>query len=124
MYDGFFIHDGEDEFRADYYRANFSEPLNAAVELDEANPFSDAYYEEMFSFANETYGEATQRFEDAQVAGQTSNDLQLVMFIMAVGLSFAAWASLLADTSRMRVLFASLSVVALSVGLLSYAGTM
>ena len=114
MYDGFFIHDGEDEFPSEYYRANFSGPLDRAMELDPDNPFSDAYYEEMLADANETYGQALQRFEDAQASGKKSNDLQLVMLIMAVGLSFAAWASLLSPVSVMRVLFASFSGVTLA----------
>jgi hypothetical protein len=124
MYDGFYIHDGEDEFRAAYYRASFSEELDAAMELDEENPFSDEYYESMFASADETYRQALQRFEDAQSAGKKSNDLQMVMLIMAVGLSLSAWASLLPDTSDMRVLFASFSVVALVVGLLAYVTAM
>jgi hypothetical protein len=42
------------------------------------------------------------------------------MLFMALGLAFAAWASLLKEESNMRVLFAALSVVTMIVGLLAY----
>lgn len=122
MFDGFFIHDGEDEFRAEYYRASFSEALNAAMETDPENPFSDAYYEEVFADADASYAAAGDRFAAAQESGKKSNDLQQVMLIMAVGLSFSAWASLLPDRSQMRLLFVIFSIVALALGLLSLAG--
>lgn len=123
MYDGFFIHEGEDEFRAEYYRLNFSEALNAAIEADPENPFSEAYYNEVFALADETYEQANLRFEDAQAAGKKSGDLQQAMLILAVGLSFSAWASLLPDRSQMRLLFAILSLVALVLGLVNLAGS-
>ena len=124
MFDGFFIHDGEDEFRAEYYRGSFSEALNAAMEADPENPFSDAYYEEVFADADASYAAASQRFDDAQESGKKSNDLQQVMLIMAVGLSFSAWASLLPDRSQMRLLFVIFSMVALVLGLVNLAGTL
>lgn len=124
MFDGFFIADGEDEFRAEYYRANFSEALSSTYEADPENPFTDAYYEEVFADADSSYAAATERFEDAQIAGKKSNDLQQSMLIMAVGLSFSAWASLLPNKSQMRLLFAILATVALVVGLGSLAGSL
>jgi hypothetical protein len=120
MFDGYYLFDGEDQFRSDYYREEFSDGLNAAMERDEEDPFDDTYYQEMFAEADDLYDEATAKFEDAQVASEKANKLQLVMLIMAVGLSFAAWASLLESTSRMRLLFAIAAIAALAVGLLNY----
>lgn len=122
MYDGFFLHEGEDEFRAEFYRANFSEALDRAYEADPENPFTDIYYDEFFSDAETLYADGIQRFEDAQRAGEKSNAYQEAMLIMAVGLSFSAWASLLPDRSQMRLLFVILGIVALVVGLGSLAG--
>ena len=124
MFDGFFIHDGEDEFRAEYYRANFSAELDAAYEADPENPFTEEYYGEVFALADETYAASSQRFEDAQAAGKRSNDLQQAMLIMAVGLSFSAWASLLPGLSQMRLLFVVLALVALAVGSVNLLGSL
>jgi hypothetical protein len=120
MFDGYYINDGEDQFRADYYRDEFSEALNAGMERDEEDPFDDAYYDEVFADADDLYDEATAKFEDAQVASEKANKLQLVMLIMAVGLSFAAWASLLDGASKMRLFFAIAALAALILGLLNY----
>ena len=57
------------------------------------------------------------------LAGQwdtRGDQLQLVMLFMALGLSFAAWASLLRQESRMRVIFALLAVAAGALGFLTY----
>jgi hypothetical protein len=124
MFDGFFLYEGEDDFRSEYYRESFSDELNTAMERDEDNPFDDAYYEDMFTFADETYDQAMGEFAAAQEAGDKADQLQMVMLIMAVGLSFAAWASLLGATSNMRLLFAIMSIVALVLGLITYIPTL
>jgi len=41
------------------------------------------------------------------------------MMIMALGLAFAAWASLLKEESRMRLLFAALAVITLVFGVIA-----
>jgi hypothetical protein len=58
-----------------------------------------------------------------QIAGQWNergDELQLVMLIMAVGLAFAAWASLLGPESRMRLLFSFLALLTLVVGIIMF----
>ena len=42
--------------------------------------------------------------------------------IMALGLAFAAWASLLKEESNMRLLFAALAVITLVIGVITYLG--
>jgi hypothetical protein len=44
------------------------------------------------------------------------------MLIMALGLAFAAWASLLSSESNMRLFFSALAVIMLVFGLISYLG--
>ena len=46
--------------------------------------------------------------------------LQVVLMFMALGLAFAAWASLLKDESNMRVVFALFAAVTFIWGLLQY----
>ena len=42
------------------------------------------------------------------------------MLITAVGLAFAAWASLLDEKSRMRLLFAALAIITTVLGIAAY----
>jgi hypothetical protein len=45
---------------------------------------------------------------------------QLVMLMMALALTFAAWASLLKEESHMRSLFAIVSIIVLILGILQH----
>ena len=51
---------------------------------------------------------------------ERGDQLQLVMLIMALGLAFAAWASLLGAESNMRLLFSLFALVTFIVGLYIY----
>ena len=42
------------------------------------------------------------------------------MLIMALGLAFAAWASLLKEESNMRLLFSALAILTLVAGVITY----
>ena len=62
---------------------------------------------------------------DSEIAGQWNNrgdGLQLVMLIMALGLAFAAWASLVKEESNMRLVFSLLAILTLVSGLITYLG--
>lgn len=118
MYDGWYTNDSEE--KAAYYEANYSEALQTAITTNPDDPFSDAYYEAMYAEANAKWEESDANYE---LAGQWDNrgdGLQLVMLIMALGLAFAAWASLLKEESKMRLLFAALAVVTLVMGIIFY----
>jgi len=45
-----------------------------------------------------------------------------VLMIMALGLAFAAWASLLKAEGNMRVLFALFAIMTLAIGVVAYLG--
>ena len=62
---------------------------------------------------------------NSEVAGQWNNrgdGLQLVMLIMALGLAFGAWASLLKEESNMRYLFSAFAILTLIAGIITYLG--
>ena len=105
---------------AEYYQDSFSPALLAALDRSPEEPFDDAYYEEMYAYPNELFDEADTSFSVAQEHDERGDRLQLVVMMTAVGLAFAAWASLLGRDSGMRVLFAVLAIVALALGLASY----
>lgn len=113
MFDGWYI--AEDEEKGEYYRANFSENLQVSIEANEGDPFSDAYYEAVYQEPNEMFEEADAFFMKAEEFGGRGDTLQLIMLISALGLAFAAWASLLKGESAVRLVFAILSI-----GLLIY----
>jgi len=116
MYDGWYTADTAD--REEYYLANFSAELQA--DIDQGKAFSEAYYEAMYAFPNSMFDDADAYFDVAEQYDNHGDSLQLVMLIMALGLTFAAWASLLKEESNMRVLFAIFSIAMLIYGLVTY----
>jgi len=118
MFDGWYTADTAD--KEEYYQASYSEELQTALAADPENPFSEEYYDSMYASANEFWAVSDEAFEKAGQWDNRGDGLQLVMLLMALGLAFAAWASLLDDKSNMRVLFAALAVVTMIVGLWFY----
>jgi hypothetical protein len=120
MFDGWYTSDSED--KAAYYESSYSEALQEAIAADPDNPFSAAYYDSMYASA---YDYWTDSDANSEVAGQWDNRgdaLQLVMLIMALGLAFSAWASLLKEESNMRLVFSALAIITLAAGIISYLG--
>ncbi|MCA2001541.1 MAG: hypothetical protein LDL51_06735 [Chloroflexi bacterium] len=105
---------------AEYYEFNFSEALQAAVARDPETVWDERYYDEMYADATSLWEESDANFELASQWDERGDQLQLVMLIMALGLAFAAWASLLNAESNMRTLFSLLSVLMLAAGLFTY----
>lgn len=118
MYDGWYI--TEDEEKAAYYEESYSEELVASIEANPDDPFNDAYYDAMYAPAYELWDESDANFELAGQYDNLGDALQLVMLFMALGLAFAAWASLLKEESNLRPLFALASIIAFVIGLLQY----
>lgn len=120
MFDGWYT--AESEEKAAYYEANYSEQLQNSIAANPDDPFSDAYYEAMRAEAYGYWEASDTAFEKAGAWNERGDKLQLVMMIMALGLAFAAWASLLKDESRMRLLFAVLALATLILGIIFYLG--
>jgi hypothetical protein len=120
MYDGWYTTD--DEEKAAYYEENYSEQLIADLAANPDNPFSEAYYEAMYAEANDYWDESDTSFELAGQYDEKGDALQLVMLLMALGLAFAAWASLLKEESNMRIIFALASIIVFIYGIVTYLG--
>lgn len=118
LYDGWYTTD--DEEKAAYYEESYSTELQNSIAANPDDIFNDAYYEAMYTEANAMFEEADALFDKAQKWNKRGDALQLVMLIMALGLAFAAWASLLKEESRMRILFAFFSIVMFAYGLITY----
>ena len=115
MYDGWYTTD--DDAKAEYYESSYSDELIAAIEANPEDPFSEDYYNAMYESANALWEESDAAFETAGEWDNRGDGLQLVMLFMALGLAFAAWASLLKEESNLRPLFALAAVIMLIVGL-------
>ena len=105
---------------ADYYQASFSQPLLDAMERDPDTVWDDQYYDEIYADANAYFDDSDANFEIAGQWNERGDHLQLVLMIVALGLAFAAWASLNKEESNMRSLFAALATVTLVIGVISY----
>ncbi len=121
MYDGYYASQASDPELAAYYQGNFSDPLKAGMERP-GGPFDDAYYDQHFADADSAYDEALAKFDEAQKAGDRADNYQKVVLIFAVGLSLAAWASLVKEESWLRPAFAVFSLLVLLFGLSNYLG--
>lgn len=116
MFDGHYIQQDVDDVAAEYYQSNFSPELQASLERGHA--FDDQYYDEMYAYSDELFTEAFEEFDLASAASEQEAAYQLAMLIAALGLAFAAYASLLNEKNRLRILFAlmSLGMLVMSIG--------
>lgn len=109
-FDTYYLNQESNPDIADYYKESFSEELVAGLERPEG-PWDEVYYEAKYQGPNEIFDEADALFSKAEEWNTRGDQLQLVMLLMAVALSFSAWASLLSDESKMRLIFAVLSIL-------------
>ncbi|MCP4142355.1 MAG: hypothetical protein GY755_19130 [Chloroflexi bacterium] len=115
MFDGFYISTGLDDVAANYYESSFSDALKAS--MDRNDPFDKKYYDEMYALADEKSAQAAEEFAKADHAYAKESVLQLAMLIAALGLAFAAYASLLKEDSRLRPFFALLALIMLIINI-------
>jgi hypothetical protein len=118
MYDGWYTAETED--KASYYEASYSEELQNAIAANPDDPFGDAYYDAMYTNANALFDKADTSFEVASQWDERGDQLQLVMLVMALGLAFAAWASLLGAESNIKLVFSLLALIMLIAGVITY----
>jgi hypothetical protein len=120
MYDGWYTTDAED--KAAYYESSYSDELQNSIATNPDDPFSEVYYDAMRASAYEYWDASDTNFELAGQWNERGDGLQLVMLIMALGLAFAAWASLVKEESNMRLLFSILAILTLVAGVIVYLG--
>lgn len=120
MYDGWYTADTAD--KEEYYQASYSPALQDSIAADPENPFSEAYYDAMYASSYELWDSSDTSFETAGQWDNRGDGLQLVMLTLALGLAFAAWASLAKEESNMRLWFALLAVAMLVLGIVFYLG--
>jgi len=118
MYDGWYT--TEDDEKAEYYQFNFSQELQSAIDINPEEPFGDAYYEAMYVEPQSMFDEADRLFQLAEEYNERGDALQLILLVSALGLAFAAWASLHKEDSLVRLVFAILSIIVLIYSIILY----
>lgn len=119
-FDNWYLNVDERPDIAEYYQFNFSEALTAAFESDPDVVWTDEYYDSMYADAIALWDESDINFDTASQWDERGDQLQLVMLIMALGLAFVAWASLLGAESNMRVLFSIFGTLSLIAGIIVF----
>ena len=122
IFDNWYLNQDERPDIAEYYQGSFSQTLLDAIDRDPDTVWDDQYYDEAYAEANAYFDESDTNFETAGEWNNRGDGLQRVLSIMALGLVFAAWASLLKEESNMRVLFALFAIIALVIGVIFYLG--
>ena len=115
MYDGYYINYDKDSNVANYYHDSFSNALKANLDRDKL--FDSTYNDAMYATADASFDEAFAKFDQASAEGEREAGYQLAMLITAVGLAFAAYASLLDEANRLRRVFALMSLIMLVLSL-------
>jgi hypothetical protein len=93
-----------------------------AMKRNPDSVWDDQYYEAVYTDANAYFDESDANFEKAGGWNERGDRLQLVLMIMALGLAFAAWASLLKEESNLRLLFSAFAIITLVAGVITYLG--
>lgn len=119
MYDGYYVNADTNPEVAEYYEANFSDSLVASMERPDG-PFDEAYYDEIYQDADESYNEAAAFFDKAQAAGDKADRYQMVLMLLAVSLALSAWASILKEESNLRPIFGLLSLAVGVFGIIQF----
>jgi hypothetical protein len=119
-FDNWYLNVDERPDIGEYYQTSFSEALAAAIERDPDLVWDEQYYDEMYTDAIGLWDESETNFGLASNFDEKGDQLQLVMMIMALGLAFAAWASLLGAESNMRLLFALFGLIMFVAGIITY----
>jgi len=119
-FDNWYLNVDERPDIAEYYQFNFSEALTNAFESEPDVVWTDEYYDSMYADATALWDESSINCDTASQWDERGDQLQLVMLIMALGLAFVAWASLLGAESNMRTLFAIFATLSLIAGLVVY----
>ena len=121
-FDNWYLNLDERPDVAEYYQGSFSQALLDAMDRDPEAVWDDQYYDAVYADAHANFDDSDAYFETAGQWNDRGDRLQLVLMIMALGLAFAAWASLLKDEGNMRVLFALFAVMTLAIGIVTYLG--
>ena len=115
-YDSFYLNQDKPDV-ADYYRYNFSDELEAGITRSnadtnaDADPFDEQYYTDKYDGPNNEFALAKKSLTLAEDFNTRGDSFQLVVLIGSIGLAFGAFAAILPDGRKLRLVFTILSVI-------------
>jgi len=118
LFDGAYTAD--DEEKVAYYEGSYSQSLTDSIARTPDDPFSEAYYDEVYATANEMFANADRFFEVAAQFDERGDALQLVLLVSALGLALVAWASLLPAEGVMRFAFVIIGIITIIYTIILY----
>jgi len=119
-FDNWYLNQETNPDIAEYYQNDFSESLQSAIARDENAVWDEQYYDEMYATSTDWFDQSEAAYNKATEWDERGDQLQLVMLIMALGLAFAAWASLAKEESNMRLVFAIFAIITLVGGVIQF----
>jgi hypothetical protein len=119
-FDNWYLNQETNPDIAEYYQNDFSESLQSAIARDENAVWDEQYYDEMYATSTDLFDQSEAAYNKATEWDDRGDQLQLVMLIMALGLAFAAWASLAKEESNMRLVFAIFAIITLVAGVIQF----
>ncbi len=121
-YDNWYLTETSNPEAADYYKANFSQQLQDAIARDPNAVWDEKYYTDMAATSADLFNKSEAYFKLGSDWNERGDKLQLIVMIMALGVAFAAWAALLKEESRLRMVFSFFAIAMLVYGLVAYLG--
>jgi hypothetical protein len=119
-FDNWYLNVDERPTIAEYYQSSFSQPLLDAIDREPDKVWDDQYYTEMYAESDQYFDDSDANFELGIQWDERGDKLQLVLMIMALGLAFAAWASLMKEDGHLRPFFGLFSILSLIIGVITY----
>lgn len=120
-YDNWYTNLNTNPDLAAYYLELMSDELATLAQKDSLDQAEWAAYEDgIFADANVYFDRSEAFFKLAGAWDEKGDQLQLVVLFMALGLTFAAWSSLLKEESKLRPLFAIFAIAMVIASLAVY----
>ncbi|HSG25570.1 MAG TPA: hypothetical protein VLA32_05570 [Anaerolineales bacterium] len=74
----------------------------------------DQYYDELYAYPNDLYDNAFLAYQTAQEYAEIGSQYEQIALMMAMGLAFVGWASILDGAKLLRTVFAILALLVLA----------
>jgi len=86
--------------------------------VDRSGDLDDQYSIDVYTYADELYANASLAYQTAQTYSDVGNEYELITLLLAMGLAFVGWASLLDEVRLLRYVFTGIAVLVLGYAIL------
>ena len=85
--------------------------------MNRSGDLDDQYYDDVYYWPNDLYDNATLAYETSQEYSEVSGQYEQITLMLAMGLAFVGWASILDDVKLLRFIFGVGAIAALAFSL-------